>query len=75
MKKIVLMIVMGILFIQAAGYAEEETEVAKQKSENNIAGISVQKQPLNENSKQRITKNIACIIIQVNGKVKDNEEK
>lgn len=74
MKKLLLTMLLTISLTQAAIFAAEETQKAEQKTDDNIAVISVQKQPLNENSKQKITKNIACIIIQVNGKVKDNEK-
>ena len=74
MKKLLLTMLLTISLTQAAIFAAEETQKAEQKTDDNIAAISVQKQPLNENSKQKITKNIACIIIQVNGKVKDNEK-
>lgn len=74
MKKLLLTILLTISLTQAVCFASDETQKAEQKTDDNIAAISVQKQPLNENSKQKITKNIACIIIQVNGKVKDNEK-
>lgn len=74
MKKLLLTILLTVSLTQAVCFAAEETQKAEQKTDDNIAAISVQKQPLNENSKQKITKNIACIIIQVNGKVKDNEK-
>ncbi len=74
MKKLLLMTIITILLTQAVCFSSEEIQKAQQKTDDNIAVISVQKQPLNENSKQKITKNIACIIIQVNGKVKDNEK-
>lgn len=45
---------------------------SQQTAEDNKAVISVQKQPANEQQKQKITRNIACIIIQVNGKIKEN---
>lgn len=41
---------------------------AEQTSTDNIAVISVQKQPTNKEQKQAITKNIGCIILQINGK-------
>ena len=74
MKKLLLMTIITILLTQAVCFSSEEIQKAQQKTDDNIAVISVQKQPLNENSKQKITKNIACISIQVNGKVKDNEK-
>ena len=74
MKKLMLTILLTVSLTQAAIFAAEETQKAEQKTDDNIAAISVQKQPLNENSKQKITKNIACIIIQVNGKVLEQKQ-
>lgn len=70
MKRIAIILVLMLFAIPCIASEEE----AKQTTDDNIAAVSVQKQPLNENSKQKITKNIACIIIQVNGKVKDSAD-
>lgn len=44
----------------------------EQTAQDNKAVISIQKQPTTENSqKQKVTRNIGCIIIMVNGKVKE----
>lgn len=42
-----------------------------QDTTDNKAVIALQKQPANETQKQKISKNIACIIIQINGKIKN----
>lgn len=67
MKKLV--IILGILFFcSQVAFATDTT----QTMEDNKAVIAVQKQPSNEVQKQKAARNIACIIIQINGKVKDN---
>lgn len=48
---------------------------AEQTSADNIAVISVQKQPTNKEQKQAITKNIGCIILQINGKAVNYQQK
>lgn len=47
----------------------------EQVSNDNIAVISVQKQPTNKEQKQAITKNIGCIILQINGKAVNYQQK
>ena len=51
-------------------YAED---MPAQNAEDNKAVIAIQKQPALKQQKQGAVRNIACIIIQVNGKVKDAE--
>ena len=58
-----------LLFCSAACLADEV--IPQQNAEDNKAVISLQKQPANEQQKQKVTRNIACIIIQINGKVKE----
>lgn len=48
-------------------------EMPAQNTEDNKAVVAVQKQPALKQQKQGAVRNIACIIIQVNGKVKDAE--
>lgn len=66
-----------VLLLSNIVYAEGSAQIA----EDNKAVISVQKQPAMEEQtqKQKITRNIACIIIQFNGKsenpVKDKSAK
>lgn len=50
-----------------------ETTVPQQNAEDNKAVISIQKQPAHKQQNQGVTRNIGCIIIQVNGKVKEND--
>ena len=69
------MIVLAFLTSGSTIYANN----AEQTSKDNIAVISVQKQPTNKEQKQAITKNIGCIILQINGKAvnynKENNNK
>lgn len=71
MKK--LAIILGLLLFCGTACIADEA-MPEQTAENNTAVISVQKQPANEQQKQKVTRNIACIIIQINGKVKENEK-
>lgn len=77
MKKSVLlsMTILAFLISGSAIYANN----AEQTSKDNIAVISIQKQPTNKEQKQAITKNIGCIILQINGKAvnynKENNNK
>lgn len=64
-----LSIILGILLFCSQGVFAADSA---QTVEDNKALIAVQKQPTNEVQKQKATRNIACIIIQINGKVKDN---
>ena len=64
-----LSIILGILLFCSQGVFAADSS---QTVEDNKAVIAVQKQPSNEVQKQKATRNIACIIIQINGKVKDN---
>lgn len=64
-----LSIILGILLFCGQGVLANDSA---QKVEDNKAVIAVQKQPSNEVQKQKATRNIACIIIQINGKVKDS---
>lgn len=68
MKK--LSIILGILLV--CGQIVFADEVMPEQSANdNRATIAVQKQPAKEQQKQEIKQNKWCIIIQVNGKVKE----
>lgn len=64
-----LSIVLGILLFCSVSVLANDTI---QNVEDNKAVIAVQKQPSNEVQKQKATRNIACIIIQINGKIKDS---
>ena len=66
MKKILFLLLLCPVYCFAA---EIQTT---QDTTDNKAVIALQKQPpMNEVQKQKISKNIACIIIQINGKIKN----
>lgn len=66
------LIILAILVLGLPVLAEEVQQPA-QEAENNTATIAIQKQPATESThKQGIHQNKWCIIIQVNGKVKEN---
>lgn len=67
MKK--LAIILGLLLLGRTVVFADEIEPA-QTANDNRAVIAVQKQPAKEN-KQEVKNNWFCIILQVNGKVKD----
>lgn len=71
MKK--LSILLLLLVLVSSGALADEV-VALQDASDNRAVITVQKQPANEQQKQEVKQNKWCIIIQVNGKVKDLEK-
>lgn len=48
-------------------------EITTQNTEDNKATIAIQKQVDNKKQKQGAVRNIACIIIQVNGKVQETK--
>lgn len=61
---------LGLFLVVSPVLAGEVITNPEQKADDNIAVISVQKQPTSETAqRQRAVKNIGCIIIQVNGKV------
>ena len=70
MKKLAILFSFLFLCTQVGYCATGEPE---QTTQDNKAVISIQKQPTSETvaQKQKATRNIACIIIQVNGKVKE----
>lgn len=67
MKKLVILGLLSILLMSAKCYAEEATQAVN----DNKAVVAIQKQPSNEVQKQKAANNRWCIIIQVNGKIKD----
>jgi hypothetical protein len=71
MKKII--ILTALLCVTALPLYAEETEQAEQTATQNTATIVIQKQPLQENSKQVANNNKWSIIIQCNGKIKDTD--
>lgn len=72
MKKLLLLLAI-LLF--TAGYCNAADVQTTQDTTDNKAVIALQKQPTSETQKQKISKNIACIIIQINGKVQDENLK
>ena len=71
MKKFLLVSVLCLFFSNVAFC--EEVKQPEQQVNDNRATISIQKQPAMEEApqKQEIKQNKWCIIIQVNGKVKE----
>lgn len=67
MKK--LSIILGLLLLGSTAVFADEIEPT-QTANDNRAVMAVQKQPAKEN-KQEVKNNWFCIILQVNGKVKD----
>lgn len=70
MKK--LSIILGLLLVSSSVVFADEVQPA-QTANDNRAVVTVQKQPATEEApqKQEIKQNKWCIIIQVNGKVKE----
>ena len=66
MKKLLLLLAILLFAVECCNAAETQTT---QDTTDNKAVIALQKQPANEVQKQKISKNIACIIIQINGKI------
>lgn len=80
MKKLI--IALGIIFFCAQSVFANDNQIQANQDiniEDNKAVVTVQKQPTNAESmqKQAVKNNWFCIIIQVNGKIKntDNAEK
>lgn len=69
MKK--LAIILGILLFCTQAVLADDV-MPSQAANDNRATIAVQKQPANEQQKQEVKNNWFCIVIQVNGKVKDS---
>lgn len=75
MKQILLVLgVFAICSLPLSVQATEEValEVPSQVADDNRALLTVQKQPSKDN-KQQANRNWFCIVIQVNGKVKDSD--
>ena len=76
MKQILLVLgVFALCSLPLSVKATEETtlEVPSQVADDNRALLTVQKQPAKEN-KQQANRNWFCIVVQVNGKVKDSAD-
>lgn len=75
MKQILLVLgVFAICSLPLSVKATEEValEVPSQVADDNRALLTVQKQPAKEN-KQQANRNWLCVVIQINGKVKDSD--
>lgn len=72
MKKLLLLLAILLFAAECCNAAETQTT---QNTTDNKAVIALQKQPANEVQKQKISKNIACVIIQINGKMQDEKLK
>lgn len=76
MKKILLVLALFLFFFNVNVAFCEEVKQPEQQVNDNRATIAVQKQPATENTQKQIAKqNKWCIIIQVNGKIKEVENK
>ena len=77
MFKFLSIILSLFIFCGSSVFADELQNNADQEIniEQNKAVVSIQKQPMNENSlqKQKVKNNWFCIIIQVNGKALPNK--
>lgn len=69
MKK--LAILLGLLLVSSSTVFADDVMPA-QSANDNRAVVTVQKQPAKEN-KQQVKNNWFCIVIQVNGKIKDSD--
>lgn len=69
---IILLIVLVSMLVFGAlkSFAEETTQSAN----DNRAVVALQKQPSNKTQKQEAKQNKWCIIVQINGKVKDTAD-
>ena len=75
MKQLLLILgVFAICSLPLSVQAIEEValEVPSQVADDNRALLTVQKQPAKEN-KQQANRNWFCIVVQVNGKIKDSD--
>jgi hypothetical protein len=75
MKQLLLILgVFAICSLPLSVQATEEValEVPSQVADDNRALLTVQKQPAKEN-KQQANRNWFCIVVQVNGKIKDSD--
>ena len=76
MKKIAFILGL-LLFCSQTVFADEVVNTANQDIviEDNKAVFTIQKQPNDENSmqKQDVKRNWFCIVIQINGKIKDSD--
>lgn len=66
-----LLLIMGVFALCSLPLSVQATEeISTQTADDNRALVAVQKQPSKDN-KQQANRNWFCVVIQVNGKVKD----
>lgn len=73
-----LLLTLSILLIGSVCYAQETTEAVQSVNvEKSGAVFKIQKQPMTGKSTQtvNVSKSGLCVIIQINGKVKENDTK
>ena len=70
MNKILKILIALCIFCTLPAFCEEVNP--EQTANDNRAVVTVQKQPAKEN-KQQVKNNWFCIVIQVNGKIKDSD--
>jgi hypothetical protein len=67
-----LLLVLGVFAICSLPLSVKATEeISTQTADDNRALIAVQKQPPKDN-KQQANRNWFCIVVQINGKIKDS---
>lgn len=68
-----LLLILGVFAICSMPLSAKATEeISTQTADDNRALVAIQKQPSKEN-KQQANRNWLCIVVQVNGKVKDSD--
>lgn len=67
---LLIVLVSMLVFGALKSFAEETT----QSVNDNRAVVAIQKQPSNKTQKQEAKQNKWCIIVQINGNVKDNAD-
>lgn len=70
MKKLAILLALLLFCGESVFAAEDLANEPKQNFDDNRAVVSVQKQPSKEN-KQTVKRNWFCIVVQINGKIKD----
>lgn len=71
MKKLSILLALLVLASSSVRADESSASEAQQNFTDNRAVVSIQKQPAVEKQKQSVKNNWFCIVVQVNGKVKD----
>lgn len=73
MKKLFILISLLVLASTSVRADENTTGSAQQGFTDNKAVVSIQKQPAVDKQKQNVKNNWFCIVVQVNGKIKDTD--